>query len=248
MNNNLVKAGKYEVIFSSFIGKPECLIVYDKFFYWFNVSLSWDENFGIHHLPQIWKPDKKLHVIEIRCLLWCILLNFDSVDTPLTYFSISTTYTHPWHTFQFRQLIRTPGILFNFDSLYTPLTYFSISTTYTQPWQTFQFRQLIQIPDILFNFDNLYTPLTYFSISTTYTHPWICSHDKGVEGGCHIIFNLIAHIHISAVPTVASQMNIITQKAPSEACKIHQSININILSWKTRLACVLFSATLNERF
>ena len=172
MNNNIVKAGNYEVIFSSFIGKPEYLIVYDKFFYWFNVSLSWDENFGIHHLPQIWKPDKKLHVIEIRCLLWYIL----------------------------------------------------------------------------FNFDYLYTPLTYFSISTTYTHPWICSHDKGVEGGCHIIFNLIAHIHISAVPAVASQMNIITQKAPSEACKIHQSININILSWKTRLACVLFSATLNERF
>jgi len=33
MNNNIVTAGNYEIIVSSFIGKPEYLIVYDKFFY-----------------------------------------------------------------------------------------------------------------------------------------------------------------------------------------------------------------------
>ena len=140
MNNNIVKAGNYEVIFSSFIGKPEYLIVYDKFFYWFNVSLSWDENFGIHHLPQIWKPDKKLHVIEIRCLLWYILFSFDNLYTPLTYFSISTAYTNPWHPFQFRQLIHTPESVAMTKAWKVDVTLFSISL------RTFTFQLCQQSP------------------------------------------------------------------------------------------------------
>jgi hypothetical protein len=48
-----VTAGNYEIDFSCVIGKPKYLVDYDKFVYWFILSLSRDEYFEVQSFPQI---------------------------------------------------------------------------------------------------------------------------------------------------------------------------------------------------